>query len=247
MSIFVIAEDVNVQFPIYNAPHRSLKKAVLRAATGGRIGADPGGRICVQALDGISFHLREGDRIGLVGANGSGKTTLLRVIAGAYEPVSGRLRVNGRVASLLDISIGMEPEATGYDNILLRGLMMGLKPREIRAKTEEIADFSGLGDYLEVPLRTYSSGMVMRLAFSVSTTIEPDILVMDEWLSVGDAAFVQRAEERLKQLIDRTPILMLASHSVDLIKKLCTETFTLENGRLVTQTKVTKLQRVEHG
>lgn len=241
MRASIAADNLTVQFPIYNARHRSLKKAVLRAATGGHIGADDHGRVCVRALDRISFTLKEGDRLGLVGQNGSGKTTLLRVIAGVYEPIEGSISVHGRVASLLDISMGLEPEATGYDNIVLRGVMMGVRPGDIKKKMDDIAEFSELGQYLAMPLRTYSSGMVMRLAFSVSTNIEPDILIMDEWLSVGDAAFVEKAEKRLQALVDRTPILVLASHSPELIKKLCNRQIKLENGRVASDTIVTSV------
>ena len=232
MTVSVKAAQLGVQFPIYNAPTRSLKKTLLRTATGGRIGADQAGRVCVRALDGVSVDIREGDRVGLVGQNGSGKTTLLRVIAGVYEPTEGHIAINGRIASLLDISVGLEPEATGYENIVLRGLMMGIKPKEIRKKVEDIAEFSELGDYLGMPLRTYSSGMVMRLAFSVSTNIDPEILIMDEWLSVGDASFVGKAENRLQALLERTPILIIASHSPDLINKLCNKVVRLANGRV---------------
>lgn len=233
MTVSVKAVDLGVQFPIYNAPTRSLKKTILRTATGGRIAADQGGHVCVRALDHISFDVAEGDRVGLVGSNGSGKTTLLRVIAGVYEPTEGRIAVNGRIASLLDISMGLEPEASGYENIVLRGLMMGIKPKEIRKRVADIAEFSELGDYLAMPLRTYSSGMVMRLAFSVSTNIDPEVLIMDEWLSVGDANFVDKAEKRLHELLKRTPILIIASHSPELVAKLCNKVMKLANGRLL--------------
>lgn len=233
MTVSVTARALGVQFPIYNAPTRSLKKAILRTATGGRIGADASGRVCVRALDQLSFDMNDGDRVGLVGQNGSGKTTLLRVIAGVYEPTEGHIAINGHIASLLDISMGLEPEATGYENIVLRGLMMGIKPKEIRKKIPDIAEFSELGEYLGMPLRTYSSGMVMRLAFSVSTNIEPEILIMDEWLSVGDANFVEKAENRLQELLKKTPILIIASHSPELISKLCNKVMKLANGRLL--------------
>lgn len=233
MSVSVKAVNLGVQFPIYNAPTRSLKKTILRTATGGRIAADQSGRVCVRALDQVSFDVAEGDRVGLVGSNGSGKTTLLRVIAGVYEPTEGSIAVKGRIASLLDISMGLEPEASGYENIVLRGLMMGIKPKEIRRKIADIAEFSELGDYLGMPLRTYSSGMVMRLAFSVSTNIDPEVLIMDEWLSVGDANFVDKAEKRLQELLKRTPILIIASHSPELVTKLCNKVMKLANGRLL--------------
>lgn len=226
------AENIVVDFPIYNASHRSLKTAVLRATTGGRIGRDAGNRVIVRALDRLSFEIREGDRVGLVGQNGSGKTTLLRVLSGIYEPQGGALEVRGRSATLLDLGLGIDPEATGYDNIMFRGILAGLHPKAIRARVKEIADFTELGDYLEMPVRTYSSGMQVRLAFAVATSVEADILLMDEWLSVGDAEFSKKATDRLEALVDRTPILVLASHDRKLIERTCNKIFRLEHGRL---------------
>lgn len=233
MKAHILAEDLCIDFPIYNAPHRSLKKSLLRVATGGRISSESGKRVTIRALDGVSFEVREGERLGLVGHNGSGKTTLLRVLAGVYEPTSGTLNMKGRVASLLDISIGMDPESSGYENIFYRGLLMGLSKSEIQKRVEEIADFSGLGDFMSMPVRTYSSGMSMRLAFSIATTVEADILLMDEWLSVGDADFVRKAEERLRTLVDRTPILVMATHSQEILQEVCTRTLPLEGGKIV--------------
>ena len=231
---YIKAEGIVVDFPIYNASHRSLKTAVLRATTGGRIGRDSGNRVIVRAIDHMSFEIREGDRVGLVGQNGSGKTTLLRVLSGIYEPRGGNLEVRGRTATLLDLSLGIDPEATGYDNIVFRGILAGLHPKAIRARIKEIADFTELGDYLDMPVRTYSSGMQIRLAFAVATSVEADILLMDEWLSVGDAEFSMKAEKRLEELVNRTPIIVLASHNQDLVKRICTRVFRLERGRIAT-------------
>ena len=220
MSVRIKGENICVDYPIFNGPHRSLKKNLLRVATGGRISRDAGRGVTVRALDGIDLDIREGERIGLTGHNGSGKSTLLRVLAGVYEPTGGRLEVHGRVASLLDISIGMDVEASGLENIFLKGLLLGFSRNDIQRKVEEITDFSGLGEYIDMPVRTYSSGMVMRLAFSIATSIEADILLMDEWLSVGDADFVKKAEDRLKSLIHRTPILVIASHSKEVLQEV---------------------------
>ncbi|MHB1287538.1 MAG: ABC transporter ATP-binding protein [Leptospirales bacterium] len=232
MSVYIKAEKICVDFPIFNAPHRSLKKNFLRMATGGRISSEAGKGVSVCALDGIDFEVREGGRLGLTGHNGSGKSTLLRVLAGVYEPTAGTIVVKGRVASLLDISIGMDFEASGLENIYLRGLLMGLSRQVIRSKVDEIMSFSGLGDYIEMPVRTYSSGMVMRLAFSIATSIEADILLMDEWLSVGDADFVKKAEDRLKNLVFKTPILVMASHSPEILKDVCNRVLRLEGGKM---------------
>lgn len=232
MQTIIKANNLVVDFPIYNTTHRSLKNSIIRAASGGRIASNMGGHLQIRAIDNINFEFREGDRVGIQGHNGAGKSTLLRVLAGCYEPTSGTIISHGRIASLLDISIGFEPESTGYENIFLKGLLMGLSPKQIRNKIEEIVDFSGLGNFIEMPLRTYSSGMSMRLAFSISTNIEAEIILMDEWLSVGDSEFVEKAEKRLNALIKRTPILVIASHSKDLIKNICTRQFILHQGNM---------------
>lgn len=230
---FIRAQNVVVEFPIYNASHRSLRKSLMRATTGGRVAADAAKRVTVRALDDVSFEFRPGDRVGLIGHNGAGKTTMLRVLAGVYAPVGGSLTVNGRIVSLIDLSLGMDHEATGYENIFLRGIMMGMKPSEIEKKLDAIAEFSELGeDFLNMPTRTYSSGMLLRLAFAVSTSIHADIVLMDEWLSVGDAAFNEKAKERLGQVVENSAILVLASHSPDLVEKMCNRVLTFQHGRI---------------
>ena len=181
MTAHIIAQNVGVEFPIFNSSHRSLKKSILNISTGGRVAQDTKNHVVVRALDDINLELKRGDRVGLVGHNGSGKTTLLRVLSGVYAPVQGQLSIQGKIATLLDISLGMDGEATGYENIRVRGLLMGLSLAEIDALTDEIADFTGLGDYLNMPMRTYSSGMTMRLGFAVSTSVHSDIVLMDEW------------------------------------------------------------------
>lgn len=227
------AEHLTVDFPVFSQTHRSLKHAVLRATTGGRVATGTGNRTVVRALDNASFRFQEGDRIGLIGHNGAGKTTLLRVLSGVYEPTSGSLTVEGRVAALLDLSLGMDSEATGYENIYLRGALLGWRPRDLRDRVDEIAAFSELGEYLDMPVKTYSSGMMVRLAFAVSTAIAADVLLMDEWLSVGDAAFNKKASGRLDELVARSKILVLASHSTDLVQRVCNRVFRLEHGKMV--------------
>jgi homopolymeric O-antigen transport system ATP-binding protein len=225
-------DNVSVAFPIYDASSRSLKKRLVGAATGGRIRSDAGPSL-VQALDGVTLHLQHGDRVGLIGHNGAGKTTLLRVLAGIYEPGSGTVRVEGHVAPLFDISLGMDTESNGYENIVLRGLFLGMSRAEIKARMDDIADFTELGNFLELPIRTYSAGMRMRLAFAVSTAIHPDILLLDEGIGAGDAAFLEKANRRLQEFTDKAAIIVLASHSEHLVSQLCRTSVLMEHGRVV--------------
>jgi len=223
--------DMHVEIPIYDTSARSLKKRILSASTGGRIIRDHGVAL-VRVINGISLELKDGDRLGLVGPNGAGKTSLLRVLAGVYEPTGGWINVEGSVIPLLDINLGIDYESTGYENVLLRGAVLGLKRRHLRALTEHIAEFTGLGNYLAVPVRTYSSGMVLRLAFSISTSVTPEILLLDEFFSVGDAEFLEKAERRLNELISKAGILVFASHSQDLIRRLCNKVLWLDKGEI---------------
>lgn len=222
---------MHVEIPIYDTSARSLKKRILSASTGGRIIRDHGVAM-VRVINGISLELKDGDRLGLIGPNGAGKTSLLRVLAGVYEPTGGWINVEGSVIPLLDINLGIDYESTGYENILLRGAVLGLKRRDLKSLSDEIAEFTGLGNYLAVPVRTYSSGMVLRLAFSISTSVTPQILLLDEFFSVGDAEFLQKAERRLNELITKAGILVFASHSRDLIRRLCNKVLWLEKGEI---------------
>jgi len=225
-------DRVSVQFPIYNANTRSLKKSLMHRTTAGRIARDAGDRVCIEALNDVTLTFERGDRIGLVGANGAGKTTLLRVLAGVYEPTLGTIHRDGRVAPLFDIALGIDPEATGYDNILIRGAFLGLRRQEVCARMDEIAAFTELGDYLAMPVRTYSSGMKLRLAFAVSTCVAAEIALMDEWIGVGDAAFVGKAERRITDLVERAGILVLASHNSELLERTCTKGIMLQHGKI---------------
>jgi lipopolysaccharide transport system ATP-binding protein len=229
----IVADNIVVEFPVYGATSRSLKRAFMRTATGGLLARDLGDRVIVRALDRCSFEIGLGDRVGLLGHNGSGKTTLLRVLAGVYEPSQGSISVSGKVTSMLSIMLGMDPEATGMENIYLRGAVMGMKPREIDGLVDEICEFSELGSYIYMPVRTYSSGMAMRLAFAVSTSVSADIILMDEWLSIGDASFTGKAQARLQKLIDQAKILIIASHDENLIQKNCNRVLQLDHGRLI--------------
>lgn len=225
-------ENVSVEFPIYNASNRSLKNRVLKIATGGKVERRHDGLVIIRGLDDISLTLRDRDRIGLIGHNGSGKTTLLRVLSGIYSPTQGTATIHGKCVSLININLGIDPEATGRENIRLRSAMMGIHPKELAKNIERIEEFSGLGDFLNVPFRTYSSGMQMRLAFATSTAVQPEILIMDEWLSTGDEDFKERANQRMRELVDSTRILVLASHSRALIENNCNRVVWLEHGKI---------------
>jgi homopolymeric O-antigen transport system ATP-binding protein len=225
-------QNVCVDFPIYNANGRSLKKRLIQVATGGQLGADPQGRIVVRALEDLSLTLKDGDRVALLGHNGAGKSTLLRLSSGVYEPSAGVARIEGEIGSLIDISLGIDPEATGRENIFLRGGLLGMTRREISNRIDEIIDFSELGVFIDMPLRTYSTGMHLRLAFAVSTIVRPEILLMDEWLSVGDEGFKHKAEKRLTELVESTNILVIASHSRDLVMHTCNRVIWLEQGKI---------------
>jgi lipopolysaccharide transport system ATP-binding protein len=209
-----------------------LTSRILEVATGGKLDADPNGKIIVRALSGISLALQDGDRIGLVGHNGAGKSTLLRVLSGVFVPTGGSATIEGSVGSLIDVSLGINPEASGRENIFLRGALLGLSKAEVKDKFEEIVEFSELGDFIEMPMRTYSSGMQLRLAFAVSTVVRPEILLMDEWLSVGDEGFKAKASERLTTVVDASKILVLASHSRELLEKVTNKVLWLEHGEV---------------
>jgi len=225
-------DAVSVDFPIYNSSGRSLKKRLLQAATGGRVSADASGVVTVRSLDQLSFRIGNGERVALVGHNGAGKTTLLRVLGGVYAPTGGRATVQGDIGSLIDISLGIDAEASGRENIYIRGRLLGMTREQIKAKIPEIIAFSELGDFIEMPVRTYSTGMHMRLAFTISTTLRPEILLMDEWLSVGDENFKQKAEARMQEVVQATNILVVATHAPELVMHMCTRAIWLEHGKI---------------
>ena len=224
--------NVSVDIPIFNASNRSLKNNILSMATGGQIQARDGAKLAIRAIENLSLKLEQGSRLALIGHNGAGKSTLLRVMAGIYEPTQGSVRVQGNVAPLFDIGFGMDADATGWDNIILRGLLLGLSLKEVRARQEEIGRVSELGEFLDMPLRTYSAGMSTRLAFAVSTSIKADILLIDEGIGAGDAAFVQKAKQRLGNFIQDAGILVLASHADEILREWCDIGLWMEHGRV---------------
>lgn len=187
----------------------------------------------VHAIKHMTLEVHEGERLAIIGHNGAGKSTFLRMVSGIYQPTEGMLDVEGRISGLFEFSTGFEMEQNGWDNIYLRGLMLGEKPDEILMKMQEIAEFSELGEYLNIPVKYYSSGMLIRLAFSVSTAIEPDILLLDEALSAGDAAFIQKAQLRMSELMEKSKILVLVTHGMATAVELCNRCIWLNKGEIV--------------
>lgn len=226
------ADKVTVDIPILSARARSLRTiAVAKARSiGGRI-VDDGLHVpVVRALDGVCFELKEGDRLGLIGSNGAGKTTLIRVLADIYAPTAGHLTRQGTLVPMFDIGLGFDPEATGYENIALRGMIMGFSQKEIAAHTDAIASFSELGDYLDLPIRIYSAGMLLRLMFSIATCVTGDIILMDEWISVSDAAFRDKAHQHMLEVVGHAGILVMATHDWQTLTQHCTLGMRLEKG-----------------
>jgi len=230
--------------PIYGGRSRSLKHALFKTATkigasrraaaqiGGVIEAEATGKVVVKALDGISFTFNEGDRVGLVGHNGAGKTTLLRVICGILEPVAGDLEVLGSVTPMFNLTDGMDMEATGYENIWIRGQILGCSRPFIARCVDDIVEFCELENFLHMPVRTYSSGMMLRLGFAISTALQPQILVMDEMIGAGDATFYERAHIRLTHFIETAGILVVATHNPAIITTWCNKAMWLAHGKI---------------
>lgn len=230
----IVLDKASVALAVYNSRGRALKSEILRRTVGGGLHNDRDRSIqVVKALNEVSFEARDGDRIGLVGGNGAGKTTLLRVLSRVYPPTSGSATIKGRISSLIDLSMGMDSDATGYDNIEMRGIMLGLDRKQAQSIIPDIEEFSELGEFLSLPIRTYSSGMMLRLAFAVSTAVHPNILILDEIIGVGDAAFAEKAKKRLHSMIEKASIMFLASHDDNTIRRLCTRTLWMKGGRLV--------------
>jgi len=239
----VVLENVSAHFPIYGAQQRSLRKALFQRATGGSIEREGKNhdRITVKALTDISLTLNDGDRLGLIGHNGAGKSTLLKVMAGIYEPVSGTVRVEGRVTPLFDAMPGLDSEDTGYENIITSGMLIGMTRRQVEAKIPEIEEFCELGEYLNLPVRTYSTGMTMRLGFALVTALDPGVLLMDEGFGTGDLRFAERAMARMKDFVGRSPIMVLASHSDKTIREMCNKAIMMEAGRIVASGPVNEI------
>jgi ABC-type polysaccharide/polyol phosphate transport system ATPase subunit len=239
----ISANAVSLDFPVYDITSRSLKQMfmlrpianVFRGAShvGGSIATAASGTVVVRAIDQMSFEIGKGERVGLIGHNGAGKTTLLRTMAGIYEPTGGTLKAAGRVMPLFNLMEGMMPDATGREFIRIRGILLGLEPHQLDALTEEVIEFCELGSYIDMPARTYSSGMLVRLAFALTTSVTSDILLFDELIGAGDARFVSKGQERLRSFVERSNIVVVASHSRAILNQWCNRLFLLEHGKLV--------------
>jgi homopolymeric O-antigen transport system ATP-binding protein len=230
--VAIVLNDVGVDIPIFDVRRASLKKALIGRTIGGRFG-ESGSHVTVSALKNINLEAHDGDRIALVGDNGAGKSTLLRVVSRVYPPTSGSVNIVGNVAPMFDATLGMSMDATGLENIQIAGTIWGMTRSQIKNSVDDIADFTELGDYLKVPVRTYSNGMMLRLAFAIATVRDPEILLIDEIIGVGDAEFFEKAFARLRKLVERSRILMVAAHADETLRRLCDKAIWLSHGSLV--------------
>jgi ABC-type polysaccharide/polyol phosphate transport system ATPase subunit len=240
----VVLDKVHVDFPIYG-PRRDLRNALLQRTVGGLISLEACNRdrVVIKALNGATLHLEDGDRIGLVGRNGVGKSTLLKVIAGIYQPVRGMVQTQGRITTLFHAMPGLDAEDSGYENIITAGLLLGMSRRQIAARIPEIEDISELGEFLSLPVRTYSSGMMTRLNFALASSVEPGVLLVDEGIATGDARFADRASQRVKDLIGRSRIVVLASHAREMLHSMCNKAALMQAGQVLSIGKVDEILR----
>lgn len=233
MKTFIKLNNIILDYPIYDYRALSLRFALKSLASAGTIQTTEGGMPYVRSLENITLNLEPGDRLALIGGNGAGKTSLLKTIAGIYEPSSGVRDVQGSMTTLLGTGFGLDEEATGYQNIILGGIALGYRYNEMLKATPDIADFTELGEYLEMPLRTYSAGMRARLAFGIATCNKPDIVLLDEGIGAGDASFYEKANKRLQNFLSDASIMILASHSNALLRDFCNKCLLLDHGKQV--------------
>lgn len=227
---FIKLSNVGVTFSIFNTKTRSVRNTLINAI-GGKVNAIDN-TVYVRALDNIDLEIKEGDRVGLIGHNGAGKSTMLKLLSKIYEPTEGKMEISGYTSSLTDITMGMDPENSGYDNIIMRCILMGMTFKHAKEMVKEIIDFSELSEYIDLPTRTYSSGMYMRLAFTIATCIAPDILIMDEMIGTGDASFIEKARKRALELIEQTKIMVISSHDMQIMRDICTRGLWMEKGKV---------------
>lgn len=222
--------SVNLHYATANSVNRSLKSLLTHAFNREKVTSNIRD---IHALKNISVEIGAGERVGLLGHNGAGKTTFLKAVAGLYPLSSGSLQVQGEVRSLFDLSLGFEPDATGRQNILYRGLLLGLSPAYMRQLESDIVEFAGLGDFIDYPVKTYSAGMQVRLAFAISTSVGGELLLLDEVLGAGDANFMLKAAKRIDELINQADILILASHDLGSLERLCERGLVFHHGELI--------------
>lgn len=227
---FIDLKDFSLYYPSapYNA--KSLKELMFGIVKGNK--SSPVIKD-VRALNNINLHIEEGERVGVIGANGSGKSTLLKAIAGIYPPVSGVLTTSGSIRSLFELSLGFDMHGTGRENILYRSYLLGDTPKTVRAKMQDIIDFADLGEFIDYPIKTYSAGMQIRLAFAISTTISGDILLLDEAIGAGDAAFMVKVKNRVNDMVENSKMLVLVSHDFSAVKQFCNRVIWLSQGNIV--------------
>ena len=223
---------VTLDYPVYSVRAQSLRSSVMKMAVGGRLMKDQRDIAVVRALSNIAFKVEEGDRLALIGHNGSGKTTLLKVLAGIYEPTEGVVDIHGRVTSMINLGAGMDPEASGLQNIYNLALMRLIRKSVIKERVPAIVEFSELGSFINMPVKTYSAGMVARLNFAVATELPADILILDEWLGAGDASFRDKASTRMSQFVENAALVVIATHDMGLVQRVCNKVCVLDGGRM---------------
>jgi len=240
-TIEIVASNLTLDIPIYDPRARSFRHAMLRPIANTLRGATyiggniqkSNGVVVVRAIDNVSFRIDHGERVGIIGHNGAGKTTLLRAMAGIFEPTGGSMMTCGQIMPLFNLMEGLMPESTGREFIRIRGVLLGLEPRQIDPLIDEVAEFCELGDYIDMPVRTYSTGMLVRVAFAVATSVTSDILLFDELIGAGDARFLKKGEERLRRFAQRSSIVVIATHNHDILLKWCTRALLLDHGSLI--------------
>lgn len=233
---FIRIQNASLFYPILSSERASVRgwmRAIAGGSDSGTFFKDKGGNKFVRALDDLTIEIKSGVRLGLLGSNGAGKSTLLKMIAGIYAPSAGSLDVGGTINHVLDLGVGMDPDATGRDNITLSGYLRGISRKESDAHSQDIIEFADIGRFIDMPVRTYSAGMGARLAFSLATTMVPDILLLDEIIAAGDAAFVNKSRARMESVMEKASILVLASHADTLLRSYCNKGLVMNRGRIV--------------
>lgn len=232
--------NASVVFAVYNSSTRSIRKKVL-GTVGGLVKNSDNGHTVVRALSNLNLELKSGDRLAIIGDNGAGKSTLLKLLSGIYEPTDGICHIEGKTSSLLDMTMGMDFELTGKENIILKSVLLGKTFADARSLINDVVEFSQLGDYINLPIRTYSSGMLLRLAFGISTATHPEIILLDEVIGVGDTNFAERSKKRLTDMLSNASILVLASHNNEIVREYCNKAIQLQGGKIIRSGTVDEL------